>query len=174
MTYTYGKNVFLDAITDRYTKVPFTHMSAHRVREGNSNIAHEGRVLAGITRYVSAPKASQHIGMLIGCVPEDIHVRLRAIPDNIERQLGYNVISGVQNLTLHLVPKSDIDAFIAAIRPSVTQIRRDCVLAREMLREPIKQEYRRLTGGGSPVPALCADAAQIAEDCVRFCNHWGA
>ncbi len=174
MTYIYGQNVFLDAIHDRYTKVPFTHMSAHRVREGRSNIDREGRVVAGITRYVSAPKGSQHVGMLIGCVPDDIHVRLRAIPDNIERQLGYNVISGVQNLTLHVVPKADIDAFIAVIRPSVTQIRHDCVLAREMLREPIKQEYCRLIVGGSLLPALCADAAQIAEDCVRFCNHWGA
>lgn len=174
MTYIPGQSVFLEALKDRYTKVPFTHMSAHRVREGSDNIGHEGRVVAAITRYVSAPKAGRHVGMLIGCVADDVHVRLCAIPDNIERQLGYNVISGIENLNLHRVPEPAIDAFVAVIEVRIRLLLKECESARELLRQPIAQEYRRLIVGTSLLPQLCADAAQIAEDCVGFCDRWGA
>lgn len=100
--------------------------------------------------------------------------RICAIPNSIERQLGYNVISGIENLNLHRVPEPAIDAFIAVTKVRIRLFLKECESARELLRQPIAQEYRRLIVGTSLLPYLCADAAQIAEDCVRFCDHWGA
>ncbi|WP_394730008.1 hypothetical protein [Altererythrobacter sp. GH1-8] len=164
---------FLDAMRMRLTNVPFTLISAHRVKEGRYNLDYERGVLDDITNYLSTPQRQRHRGMLSSCVPEDMHVRLRTVPQNIVYELGYNVIPATQALTLHGVPKVEIVGFLFSIKPNVQQVRRDCERARQMLKGPISQEYQRLKNGSSILPQLCADASVIGDACCNFCSTQG-
>lgn len=174
MTYMAGQSVYRDAIVQRFTNVPFTHMSVHRIREGSENLHYECRVVEAIAQYHRASKWDQHPSMLISCVPEDAHIRLQRIPDILERELGYNLVGAMIMLPeLHGVAKSEVNDFRLVVRPEIDRLRRDCEEARTILSGPIKQEYKRLAAGTSILPRLCAKGADIGDKFDAFCVQRG-
>ena len=94
--------------------------------------------------------------------------RICAIPNNIERQLGYNVISGIENLNLHRVPEPAIDAFIAVIKVRIRLFLKECESARELLRQPIAQN----TDGLSWVLRSCPIFAPMLLRSLRIASDF--
>lgn len=170
MTYVYSSRLFRSALQERIDKVPFTHISVHRIREGRDNLHHERCVVSAITKYHQASKYDRHPSMLVGCVPEDAHVRLRSIPDNIEWQYGYNIVGAFHMLPkLHGVAKSEVDEFSVWMKLKLKRLWAACAEARTELSGPIKQEYGRLCDGTSTLPKLCTYAADLADEFDDFC-----
>jgi len=158
---------------ERKTSYPFDHISAYKVRESGDNLQHECRVVASISEYLRARPCDRHSSMLVGCVESDKSVRLKRIPHNIARELGYNLIPAIEALTSEGVPAAAITTFIRSIKPQVEQLLADCDAIWLGMSRCSTPEYERMKAGGSPMECICADALDISEQAVAFCKQHG-
>lgn len=165
--------VFRSAMRERKTSYPFDRISAYKVRESGDNLQHECRVVASISKYLCAPHRYGRAGILVGCVESDKSIRLKCIPHNIARELGYNLIPALEALTLEGVPAADIATFIRSIKPQVDQLLADCDAVERATTRYITPEYERMKAGSSLMERICADALDIGEQAVVFCKLHG-
>ena len=147
------------------------HASAYKVRECRDRLRYEGDVVASIARYLAAPPSYRRASTLVGCTSEDKAFRLKDVPPNIAHHLGANLIPAVEALHVEGIPKPDIHAFVLSIQPRVRQLIVDCNAIQAVTRRSIDGEYARLKAGRSDIPNVCAEALDIAEQAVLFCQH---
>jgi hypothetical protein len=166
-------SVFRSAMRERKTSYPFDRISAYKVRESGDNLQHECRVVASISEYLRARPCDRHSSILVGCVESDKSVRLKRIPHNIARELGYNLIPAIEALTVEGVPAAAIGTFIRSIKPEVDQLLADCEAVERATARSITPEYERMKAGSSLMERICADALDIAEQAVVFCMQHG-
>ena len=162
--------VFRSAMRERKTSYPFDRISAYKVRESGDNLQHACRVVGSISEYLCTPRRYGRASILVGCVESDKSVRLKRIPHNIARELGYNLIPAIESLTSEGVPAAAIATFIRSIKPQVDQLLADCDAVERATTRCIMPEYERMKAGGSPMECICADALDIAEQAVAFCK----
>ena len=166
-------NVFLRAMEDRITNRPFDRISAYKIRESRDNIEHELRVVLGLEAYLSARPSSRNPYVLVGCTPEDKSQRLKKIPRVIARELGENLIPAVQALHVEGIPKKDVDAFVAILKPLVNKLLLDCDDVLAVTARSIKDEYGAVRNGTSGSEQICRDALRIADAAMDFAKRHG-
>lgn len=165
---------FRAAMKQRKANHPFDRISAYKVRESRDNLHHETNVVGSIGEYLRAPRGVySRSGILVGCTEGDKAQRLKCIPHNIVRELGYNLIPALMALHLEGVSEADIIAFLQSIKPQVDRLLADCDAIQMTTERSIKSEYAALKAGYSPLVALSADALDIAEQAVAFCKEHG-
>jgi len=168
-----GRQLFTDVMKQRLTEHPFDGRSAYKVRESRDNLRREIKVVASITAYRSASPRVRCSSSLVSCTSEDTALRLKQVPNIIIHELGYNLIPGIEALTLEGVSATDISAFISTISARVNQLVADCGVVHQANSRSIKGEYARLRAGKSDLPRLCKEATDIAELAVAFCHKHG-
>lgn len=164
------KTLFRAALKERRGKYPFTRISAYKVRECFENLRHERDVVVSIARYLQSPASERRSSMLLGCTSDDKARRLRAVPEIIARELGYNLVPAVEALHLEGVPAADVAGFIQHIKPQVDQLLSDCDAVREATNASIRSEYTALAEGRSAMATACADALRVADYALQFCK----
>jgi hypothetical protein len=162
--------IYQAALHSRESAHPFDRVSAYKVRESRDNLQNECRVVASISEYLCTPPCYGRASILVGCVESDKSERLKRMPQNIARELGYNLIPAVEALTVEGVPAADINTFMRSIKPQVDQLLADCDALERVTTRCIKPEYERMKAGSSPMEHICADALDIAEQAVAFCK----
>lgn len=173
MTYLYAHDVFRAAMQQRKAKYPFDRISAYKVRECRDNLNHELRVVETIADYIQTHPSDRRGTTLVGCVEGDKSIRLKRIPNNIARELGYNLIPAIEALTLEGVPAANIVEFIQSIKPQVDRLLADCDAVQLSTARSIKHEYDAMKAGRSNMKRICAEALRIAKQAVAFCNRHG-
>lgn len=165
---------FRAAMKQRQTHCPFERISAYKVRESRDNLHHVANVVGSIGEYLRAPRgAYNRSGILVGCTEGDKAQRLKCIPHNIARELGYNLIPALMALHLEGVSEADVIAFLQSIKPRVDRLLADCDAIQMTTRRSIKSEYADLKAGQSNLAATCVDALNIADQAVAFCKQHG-
>lgn len=149
------QTTFRAALKQRKTDHPFDRISAYKVLESRNNLQHEFKVARSISAYQRARPYNRN-GILVACTGEDKAYRLKHIPQNIARELGYNLIPAIEALTLEGVPAADIVGFIQSIKPQVNQLLTDC---------------DAVGASKSNMESICAEALRIAEQAVVFCER---
>lgn len=166
------KALFRAALRERRSKYPFDRISAYKVRECFENLRYELDVVVSIARYLQTPASERRSSMLLGCTSDDKARRLKAVPETIARELGYNLIPAIEALHLEGVKEADIARFILNIKPQVDQLIADCDAVREATTQSIRSEYAALAAGNSEMANACAGALHLAAHAVQFCkNH---
>jgi hypothetical protein len=163
-------DIFLGAMKERQVKHPFLRVSAYKVRESRDNLHHEGDVVASIAAYLRSPPCYGRSNILVGCTEGDKAGRLKAVPENIARELGYNLIPAIKALELEGVPIAEIALFIRSITADVDQILADCDIIKTATSRSITHEYADLKAGQSALAATCADASYVADRALGFCK----
>ena len=172
MTKITPRTVFLRAMEDRITKRPFDQISAYKIRESRDNIEYELRVVLGLEAYLSARPSSRNPHVLVGCTPEDKSQRLKKIPRVIARELGENLIPAVQALHVEGIPKKDVDAFVAILKPLVNKLLLDCDDVLAVTTKSIRDEYSAIRVGTSGSEEICRDALRIADAAMDFAKKY--
>lgn len=173
MTKMTPRTVFLRAMEDRITNRPFDRISAYKIRESRDNIEHELRVVLGLEAYLSARPSSRNPHVLVGCTPEDKSQRLKKIPRVIARELGENLIPAVKALHVESIPKKDVEAFVAILKPLVNKLLKDCDDVLAVTTRSIRDEYGAVRNGTSGSEQICRDALRIADAAIDFAKKHG-
>jgi hypothetical protein len=171
MSYVSCQAIFRSSMRERETSYPFAQISAYKVRESRDNLQRECAVVASIAEYLRARPSDRRGSTLLGCTEEDKAHRLKRTPHIIARELGYNLIPAIEALTLEGIPREDIDAFLATIKPRVQQLVSDCDAARTAISRSIQGEYARMKAGNSDLMRICNEALDIADLAVEFCER---
>ncbi|WP_397584484.1 hypothetical protein [Sphingorhabdus sp.] len=167
------RNVFLRAMEDRITKRPFDRISAYKIRKSRDNIEHELRVVLGLEAYLSAKPSHRNPYALVGCTPEDKAQRLKKIPRVIAAELGGNLIPAIEALHVEGIPKKDVDAFVAILKPLVNKLLVDCDEVMAVTARSIRDEYGAVRNGTSGSEQICRDALRIADAAMDFAKKYG-
>ena len=163
--------MFRAAMKRRQANHPFERVSAYKIRETGDNLQHNLNTVRSIAEYLRARSGDRRSSMLVGCVQEDKAYRLKRVPEIIAHELGYNLIPALKALHLEGVPEADIITFLQSIKPQVDRILAECDAIQMETSRSIKSEYADLKAGYSPLPAVCEDALDIAEQAVAFCKE---
>lgn len=163
--------IFRAALRDRRANHPLDRISAYKVRESRDNLHHNLRTVASIAVYLGARPCDRHSIMLLGCTEEDKAYRLKRAPHIIARELGYNLIPAIEALTVEGVPDADIASFILSIKPLVDNLLAEYDAIQMGTTRSIQPEYDALKAGNSTIERICADALDIAEQAVDFCEQ---
>jgi hypothetical protein len=161
------------ALQHRRSRHPFDRISAYKVTESQKNIQHEADVVASVAAYVRNGAKRASASALLGCTPEDKAMRLKDVPRNIARELGWNLVPAIEALAVEGIPARYVGAFIRSIRGDVKQILCDCDAIQSETSCSIQHEYARMRAGHSEIGRVCGEALDIAERAVRFCRRHG-
>lgn len=165
--------IFRDARRKRNEDRPFDRISGYKIRESRDNIEHELRVVLGLEDYLSAKPSRRNRHVLVGCTPEDKSLRLKKMPHVIARELGENLIPAVEALHVEGIPKQDVDAFVARLKPLVNDLLTDCDDVLAVTARSIRDEYGAIRNGTSGSEQICRDALRIADGAVDFAKKHG-
>lgn len=168
-----ARRIFRDARRKRNEDRPFDRISAYKLRESRHNIEHELQVVLGIEAYLSEKPSRRNPYVLVGCTPEDKAQRLKKIPRVIARELGENLIPAFEALHVEGIPKQDVDAFVATLKPLVNSLLKDCDDVLAVTARSIRDEYSAVRIGTSGSEQLCRDALRIADAAVDFAKKHG-
>lgn len=173
MTQQPSREIFIEAMKERVTNRPFVRISAYKVRESRGNIENELRVVHSIAHFVSTPPRSRNRYALVSCTPEDKAQRFKDIPRIIAQEFGQNLIPAIEALHVEGVPRADIKAFVATLKPLVNKLLKDCDAVRAVNNLSVRPEYGALKNGTSLSQPLCQDALRIADAAVDFAKKHG-
>jgi hypothetical protein len=165
--------IFRDARRKRNEDRPFDQISGYKIRESRDNIEHELRVVVGLEDYLSTKPSRRNPHVLVGCTPEDKAQRLKKIPRVIAKELGENLIPAVEALHVEGIPKKDVDAFVATLKPMVKNLLTDCDNVLAVTARSIRDEYAAVRNGTSGSEQICRDALRIADVAVDFAKKHG-
>ncbi|MFN5759581.1 MAG: hypothetical protein ACK440_08300 [Sphingomonadaceae bacterium] len=165
--------IFEEAKADRNAKHPFEHISAYKVRECRDSIARMLDTLTEVISVVSAGDTHPQPILLGGCTTGDKAKWLKDLPNNLARELGYNLIPAIEALSAEGVPESAINAFLEAIEPSVEDLLADCDAVQAATSRSINGEYQKMKTGCSEMLGICQAALAIAEKAVALCETHG-
>lgn len=168
-----ARGIFRNAMQERLTRRPFDRISGYKIRESSDNIRHELRVVLGLEDYLSAKPSRRNPHVLVGCTPEDKAQRLKKLPQVIARELGENLIPAVEALHVEGIPKQDVDAFVATLKPMVCKLLKDCDDVLAVTARSIRDEYSAIRIGTSGSEEICRDALRIADAATDFAKKYG-